>query len=117
MCIYDKAPMPLFSSAAPISYSLASATMMWVLAVFGFALCLLLFHTFYASAVYQNKICKSELALRSLLRNSNTNPRYHFLVTDNLEKFKKISYYFLGQHPQSIELVDLTEEDAERFKI
>ena len=73
--------------------------------------------TFINSAVATAKICKSELALRSLLRTSHTKPQYHFLVTDNIEKFRKISYYFLGQAPQSLELVDLTEEDAERFKL
>ena len=73
--------------------------------------------TFINSAVATSKFCKSELALRSLLRKEHTSPQYHFLVTDNLEKFRKISYYFLGQEPQSLELVDLTEEDAERFKL
>ncbi len=73
--------------------------------------------TFVNSAVATAKICKSELAIRSLLRSNHTTPQYHFLVTDNLEKFRKISYYFLGQVPQSLELVDLTEEDAERFKL
>lgn len=63
------------------------------------------------------KICKSELAKLSLLRKSKDSGSYHLLATDNLEKFRKISYYFLGSLSTSLDLVDLNESDFERFQL
>ena len=63
------------------------------------------------------KVCKSELAKLSLLRTEDTLGTYQLLATDNLEKFQKMSYYFLGSLSTSLELVDLTESDYERFRL
>ena len=69
------------------------------------------------SAFATAKVCKSELARLSLLKTDKKAGSYQLLATDNLEKFRKISYYFLGSLPTSLELVDLNQADAERFKI
>jgi glutamate racemase len=72
-----------------------------------------LINSAYATA----KVCKSELAKLSLLRNKSTKGSYHLLATDNLEKFRKMSYYFLGSLSTSFDLVDLNESDLERFQL
>ena len=71
-----------------------------------------LINSAYATA----KVCKSELAKLSLLRTHTTKGSYQLLATDNLEKFRKMSYYFLGSLSTSLDLVDLNESDFERLQ-
>ena len=73
--------------------------------------------TLVNSAHATAKVCKSELAKLSLLRNNNQQGWYRLLATDNLEKFRKISYYFLGSLQTSLELVDIEESDFTRFSL
>lgn len=41
--------------------------------------------------------------------------KYRFLVTDNMERFHRVGYYFLGYSPTPIQLIDLEEQDANRL--
>ena len=34
-----------------------------------------------------------------------------YLVTDNLERFEKVGFHFIGVHPSPLELVDLSDQD------
>ncbi len=61
-----------------------------------------------AAQVYEK--LKQQQQLQSAPR-QHSSPQTRFLVTDNLQRFHKVGYYFVGHHPSPLEMVDLTDAD------
>lgn len=71
---------------------------------------------FIDSAETTAKIVHNKLAKINRLKSSSTissNGRTRFLVTDNLQRFRKVGYYFVGYEPDPIDMVDLTDADEQ----
>ena len=69
---------------------------------------------FVNSATETAKAVRACLEQHGLRRRGKTG-NFRFLVTDNLERFRRVGYYFIGKEPAPLELVDLSEEDARSF--
>lgn len=63
------------------------------------------------SAATTARVVADDLRQRDLRRSPGETSRVHFLVTDNIERFRNTAERFLGSRPaeNSIELVDITE--------
>jgi glutamate racemase len=70
--------------------------------------------TFVNSATATAKAVAKQLEELGLSRQKK-DAEFRFLVTDNLERFRRVGYYFIGKEPSPIELVDLSEDDARSF--
>ena len=71
---------------------------------------------FIDSAETTAKIVHNKLVDINRLKSSNTaisDGQTRFLVTDNLQRFRKVGYYFVGYEPNPIDMVDLTDADEQ----
>lgn len=71
---------------------------------------------FIDSAETTAGMVKESLMAKGLLhQNENLNHKGQtlFLVTDNLQRFRKVGYYFIGETPTPLQMVDLTDSDEQ----
>ena len=66
--------------------------------------------TFIDSAQATAQYVRKDLEHQKLL-SSSSNGRVAFLVTDNLKRFQKVGYYFLGYTPSPLTLIDIQDSD------
>ena len=69
--------------------------------------------TFIDSAQSTAQMVRKTLNHLGLLRteSSNLSNKTLFLVTDNLQRFAKVGYYFLGVTPEPLQLIDIHDDD------
>lgn len=71
---------------------------------------------FVDSAETTAEMVRAELNSRNLLADdaiSESADKTTFLVTDNLQRFRKVGYYFVGSTPTPLQMVDLTDSDEQ----
>ena len=71
---------------------------------------------FIDSAATTASMVKAALASKMLTapdRESQSRGETEFLVTDNLQRFHKVGYYFVGSSPSPIQMVDLSDSDEQ----
>ena len=59
---------------------------------------------------------KTELTKQNLISSrvqKDSEVDTEFLVTDNLQRFRKVGYYFVGSSPSPLHMVDLTDSDEQ----
>lgn len=66
--------------------------------------------TFIDSAEATAQFVRVSLEQKGLLSGA-TAGETRYLVTDNLQRFQRVGYYFLRQHPHPLELVDIHDSD------
>lgn len=66
--------------------------------------------TFIDSAEATARFVRNSLTEKNLLAPSSQ-PQTSYLVTDNLERFKRVGYYFLNHPPHPLELIDIHDSD------
>lgn len=66
--------------------------------------------TFIDSAEATARFVRDSLNHKNLL-SSSSQPKTCYLVTDNLERFERVGYYFLNCPPHPLELIDIHDSD------
>jgi glutamate racemase len=69
--------------------------------------------TLVDSATATATALSAALRRRGIARTANEPGAMHFLVTDNLDRFRRVGARFLGTPPDPVELIDLMDFDAE----